>query len=51
MIWPNMASTLSDWLGARRWDWADIVGVKMRHVEEREERNGASEYNNCKDNI
>ena len=47
MIWLNMASTLSDcgWLGTRRWDWADIVKVKIGHVEGREERNGASECN------
>lgn len=47
MIWPNMASILSDWcwLGVRLWDWADIMGARMGHVEGREERNGASEYN------
>lgn len=44
MIWLNMASTLSDWcwLGARWWDWADIMGVEMGHVEGREEVNVAA---------
>lgn len=47
MIWLNMASTLSEccWLGDRLWDCVDIMGDEMVQVEGREERNGASVYN------